>query len=285
MEPKKKKGELRMDNVEYLLKGGEDGKIVLPGNADSSEMIKRLLLPISHKKHMPPKQKSQFTTDQVELLHWWVATGASFDKKINELAQPEKIKPILAALQNGAEKDVIIPEIPVEPANEKNIEALREKGISVLPVAANSNYLMANFVNAPDIKNDELKLLLTLKKQLIWLKMNYANIDDSALDVIRECDKLQILQLSHTNITDKGLAALGNLKNLQSLNVTGTKITSTGLLQLKSLSQLKQVYLYKTAIDRTEWPQIKSAFPNTYLDSGGYTVPTLDSDTTIIKPK
>lgn len=285
---KKQKGKLRMDSPQFLAKGGEDGKILVPGKADESELIKRLLLPVEHKEHMPPKQKPQLREKQISLLRWWVEEGAPFDKKVKELQQPEKLKPLLAALQTSEQKEKIMPMLPTKPveAADKNaIEALRNKGVVVLPVAQNSNYVVANFVTAANIKKDDLRLLLPLKKQLIWLKMNDTNIGDSALYIINQCTNLRLVQLNNTAITDKGLASLISLKDLHSLHLVGTAVTADGLLSLKELPKLRSIFLYHTSINKKDWPKLKAAFPGTMLDTGGYIVPTLASDTTEVKPQ
>ena len=49
---------------------------------------------------MPPKGKPQLNERQVNLLHWWIANGNSFDKKVNEIEQPDKIKTVLISLQS-----------------------------------------------------------------------------------------------------------------------------------------------------------------------------------------
>ena len=67
-------------------------------------MMRRLLLPRNEEDHMPPKEKPQLKDNEIALIHWWIATGATFDKKTKELEQPEKIKPILLALQKEVKK-------------------------------------------------------------------------------------------------------------------------------------------------------------------------------------
>ena len=68
-------------------------------------MIERLLLPADDEDHMPPKEKPQLTQGEISLLHWWINTGADFNKKIKELPQTSQVKPILLALQTGATGD------------------------------------------------------------------------------------------------------------------------------------------------------------------------------------
>jgi len=282
----KKKGGLQMDLPELLMKGGKNGEVIISGNAAQSEMIKRLLLPREDDDHMPPKEKPQPSEQEIAILHWWIASGASFDKKVKDIEQPEKIKPILLALQNEDVEIKIehdIPEQPIDKADEAAIQKLRETGAVVLPVAQNSNYLMANFITARKLSNADMQLLLPLKKQLVWLKLGGTLIGDSALATIGQCNTLVRLQLDNTAITDAGLGALKSLKDLKYLNLVGTKVTAKGLEQLKDLKKLQGLYLYQTQVDKAEWPSLQKMFPKTYIDSGGYQVPTLQSDTTVLK--
>jgi Leucine-rich repeat (LRR) protein len=153
----------------------------------------------------------------------------------------------------------------------------------VLPVAQNTNYLMANFITARPLTNADMQLLLPLKKQLVWLKLGSTSIGDSALSTIGQCNNLVRLQLERTAITDAGLAGLKSLKELKYLNLVGTKVTAKGLEQLKDLKKLQGLYLYQTQVEKSEWATLQKMFPKTHIDSGGYQVPTLESDTTVLK--
>jgi hypothetical protein len=221
------------------------------------------------------------------LIHWWIASGASFDKKVKDLEQPEELKPALIALQNVQEKRIIVPDIPTEPvakANDEAIKKLKNIGAVVEPVAQNTNYISANFVTVTNPGNKEIQLLLPLKQQLIELKLGSAPITDSSLLVIAQFKNLMRLQLDYTKITDKGLANLTALENLRYLNLVGTAVTEKGVLQLKDLKSLRSIYLYQTGVKRSEWSDLKKAFPKTLIDSGGYTVPFLPTDTIEVKP-
>lgn len=284
--PKKQKAGLRMDDSARLLKGGEDGPVLIAGDAAKSELIKSILLPREDKKHMPPKEKPQLTKAQIALLHWWIDQGAPFSKKVSELQQPEKLKPVLAALEHEDLKKLetpVMPAEPVAPADTGAVNALKRRGVLVLPVAQNSNYLMANFSAASDIVDNDISLLLPLKKQLVWLKLGNTSISDSALKDIGKCTNLYSLSLDHTAITDTGLKMLGALKNLQTLNLVGTAVTASGLMQLQNLKSLKSLYLYRTGVNASGWLLLKKTFPQTLIDTGGYTVPTLASDTTEVQ--
>ena len=283
---KKQKGGLRLDKYELILKGGKDGKIIEPGNADESKLIKVLLLPPGEDEHMPPKDKPQPTEKEIALLHWWLENGNDTARKVKDIPQPEPIGSYLLSLQanNIAKKlPANIPSTPVEKADEKAVQQLKDKGVVVLPVAQNSNYLSVNFVTALNFSDKDFALLIPLKKQLVWLKCGDMKISDSALEYIAQCSNIIFLQLNNTLITDKGLAKLSSLQELQSLNLVGTNITAEGLQALKNSKQLRSVYVYKTKINKGDWAQLQKAFPKILIDSGGYNVPLLPGDTTVLK--
>lgn len=283
---KKQKNNLRLDDPQWILKGGKHGAII-SANPEESKLLKRILLPREDDNHMPPKQKPQLSEKEIALIHWWIDEGADFNKRVKELKQSESIKTYLLALQSDhVEEKKAIPIIPtdlVEKADEKTLQPLINKGAIIIPVSKNSNYLMANFVSAINITDEDIKLLLHVKKQLAWLKLNDTKVSDSALSVIGQCINLTLLQLNNTKITDKGLGLIKNLNKLQSLSLVGTKVTAKGILQLQSIKGLQSIYLYQTGVNKNDWPALQKAFPKTEIDSGGYVVPLLSTDTTIVK--
>ncbi|MFT3932885.1 MAG: hypothetical protein QM726_04650 [Chitinophagaceae bacterium] len=285
----KQKGKLRMDQPDLLMKGGKDGVVVEAGKADESELIKRIMLEKADEHHMPPKEKPQLTANEIAILHWWIAGGASFDKKTKDLAQTEKIKPALLSFQHAGVSEnktaVALPATPVDKADAAALKILKDSGIVVIPVAENSNYLSASFVTKANASDATMQLLLAIKKQLVWLNLNDTKITDASTVVLAQCSNLIKLELNKTFITDKGLPNLSSLQQLKSLSLVGTKITATGLMQLKGLKALQSVYLYQTSIKSSDWPLLSKSFAaTTKLDSGGYQVPILESDTTTVKP-
>ncbi len=283
--PRKQKGKLRLDGQEWILKGGKHGAILSP-DYEQSKMLKRILLPPDDDDHMPPHREAQFTEDEIALIHWWIGTGADFTKKISELNQPDSIKPLLLALQSdhrNKKLPPLIPADPVEPADEKKLQPLKDKDVVIIPVSQNSNYLQVSFVAASGISDADIRLLLNIKKQLAWLNASNTNIGDSSLAVIGQCSNITSLQLNHTRITNGGLKSIAGLSKLQTLSLVGTKVTSRGVMQLDSIKSLQSIYLYQTDVDRNDWSALQKAFPKTSLDSGGYVVPLFSDDTVIVK--
>lgn len=285
--PKKQKGKLRLDSRESIIKGGEDGKTIVPGKAEESELVKRLLLPLANKDHMPPRGKPQLSREQIDVIKWWVAEGVDFNKSVHDTHQPNEVKASLLALQSGtstaAGETADIPNQPVEQGDTATVRRLTAAGVTILPVSLESNYLSANFVSANGNTDSLLVLLASLKKQLLSLKLDGVQLKDSSYGLLSSFEKLTTLQLSHSNLRDESLARLKKLRNLRSLNVVGTAITANGMMQLKELTQLRNIYCYQTAIVVTEHPPLKKAFPAATIDFGNYLLPMLPGDTSEIK--
>lgn len=282
----KQKGKLRLDGKDFIFKGGEDGKTLVPGSAEESELIKRLLLPPSNDDHMPPKEKPQLTPDEIALLQWWVQQGADFNKKVQDLKQSEKEKALLISFQTGAAKKENklsdIPAAEVSKADDAALEKLKQAGVVVIPALGTSNYLTASFVTAKaDI--GVLKLLEPLKKQLIWLNLANTALDDKGMEAIAKLDNLIRINLSRTKVTDKGVASLKSINHLQYVNLVGTKVTAKGVQELKPLKELNSIYLYQSGVTKADEAQLKKVFAKVTLDFGGYVVPTLEKDTTEVK--
>ena len=72
---KKSKGKLRLDALEYMLKGGKEGPALILGHPEKSEMIRRIKLPASDDDAMPTKGK-RLSKKEIEILELWVKQGA-----------------------------------------------------------------------------------------------------------------------------------------------------------------------------------------------------------------
>lgn len=68
------KGGLRLDLPSALLKGGENGPVIVPGDPDASRLIQAVRY-TDEELQMPPKNK-QLPADRIALLETWVKLGA-----------------------------------------------------------------------------------------------------------------------------------------------------------------------------------------------------------------
>ncbi|NUP95902.1 MAG: hypothetical protein HUU28_07035, partial [Planctomycetaceae bacterium] len=75
--PLKQKGKLRLDAVDpRWFEPGEFGTLVVRGDAASSELLRRMLLPLDDEDHMPPSKEAQPAAADVELVSRWISAGA-----------------------------------------------------------------------------------------------------------------------------------------------------------------------------------------------------------------
>ncbi len=285
--PEKQKGRLRLDAQEYILKGGKDGVVIKAGNVLNSELMKRLLLPLDNEDHMPPKEKQQLTTEELALLHFWISSGADFTKAVKDFSQNDSVKAMLLTFQADQQKtekgDLLLPQIPVEAAASTLLDSIRQLQIIIQKIDPKSNYLTANFINSAGSADSSLRLLTAISKQLLVLNLTNKILEDSSMHYLSELNQLRRLNLKGTNLTDTLIEKLNSLKNLEYLNLVGTSVSVSGLEKLTELKSLKSVFLYQTLVVSTDYEKITGLFPKAVVDTGGYLVPTLQSDTTIFK--
>ncbi|WP_425542794.1 DUF1549 domain-containing protein [Algoriphagus jejuensis] len=68
-------GELRLDEKEFVFAGGENGKVIVPGNPTESDLIRRISLSKNHDDVMPSKGKL-LSKEEIKLLTLWIEKGA-----------------------------------------------------------------------------------------------------------------------------------------------------------------------------------------------------------------
>lgn len=275
----KQKGKLRLDAPEHILKGGKGGVVLVAGKTDESEMINRILLPLDDDDHMPPKEKAQLTPTEIEVLKLWISSGADFEKSVSESNQLASLQKII----NGTTKSISeVPDGNPTAAEVSAITELNRLGAVVLPVANENNYLSVSLVNVTEV-DSAVDALIHLKAQLVWLKAGDLELTDVHLDNLSQLNELTKLNLERTAITDAGLSKLNTLSQLQYLNLNQTKVTVTGIATLMDLKNLRSVFIYGTLVKAEEVATLQAKFPHTKIEFGNYVVPTLKTDTTILK--
>lgn len=282
---RKQKGELRLDGISFIEKGGEHGAILERGNSDSSSIFQRLMLSLEDDDHMPPNEKPQPSSSEIAMIQAWIDEGADFEMKISACKDSDKVKRYFSSLVMQSKKEALIPEDEVEQPDGKAFAALNEKGIITLPVSHESNYLSVSFVNRRALAPGDLQLLLPLKKQIVWLNLSRTTIADSSLNIIAGLSALRRLNLEFTSITDKGIHALSPLAELRYLNMVGTKITDESMGHLSELQKLEDLFIYQTDVTLSAIQKFKTAKPGVKIDTGGYALPKIITDSIVTRFK
>ncbi len=78
--PQKQKGKLRLDSLQSVLKGGEDGKVVKPGDSAGSVLVHNIAHIGDPDDYMPPPRNKAgiqpLTGEQIGLVRAWIDQGA-----------------------------------------------------------------------------------------------------------------------------------------------------------------------------------------------------------------
>jgi hypothetical protein len=77
------------------MRGGESGGVVIGGNPEGSELLRRITLPESDEAFMPAEGKTPLTAEQVEIIQWWISVGAPNGGTVGELDVPPALRDTL----------------------------------------------------------------------------------------------------------------------------------------------------------------------------------------------
>lgn len=256
--PSKMKGGLDVSSFAALIKGGESGAGISLGDAMESHIMKSIFLPLDDKKHMPPKQKSQLTDEEIEILTTWINESKSEATKFSDLASESVLRTFLTS-ENADEK------YDFNPASASAIEKLNTPFSRISPIATGSPALEAAFFVSSKFDVNQLEKLKEVKEQLVSLDLAKMPVKDGDLKVLSHFKNLRTLNLSGTEVNGGFLLQLKDLKHLKSLSVANTKIKE---IDLKSLSNLKKLYVWESGIDSKQLEEIKKKYPQLAIVEG-----------------
>ncbi len=246
----KSKGGLLLTSHDFMLKGGESGPAIVDGNLRESELFRRITLSENHKDFMPPEGKQPFSEEDVKLIEFWILNGAKPNGLLANIEVEDKDKKLfedylgLRIEQNSPLLRV------VEAADSILINSLRLKGFIVKKISNASNLLDVGVASNKDMALQNIKDLLLIKDQIVYLNLSKSELKDSHLKSIGELENLIKLNVHSNPISNSGVAFLSKLRNLESLNLYNTSIGDEGLDIVLSLKKLKRLYLWKTHVSR-----------------------------------
>lgn len=253
----KKKGDLLLTSYANMMKGGENGEVVIPGNIEASELYTRITLPKGHDDFMPAEGKRPLTDQEVDIIEWWIASGAPPNGLVTELDSEKSITETINDYL-GLDKNTVLSK-KVPQANQQSIDSLLDHGFVINRLMKGNYFLEANFsLSENPIKPMDLKLLANIDEQLIWLDLSNSQLTDESLEKIGQLENLIKLNLSGNPITDEGIQHLTKLTHLESLNLYKTNVTQGVLELVPKLTRLQKIYLWQTKVDDSLISRIES---------------------------
>lgn len=253
----KTKGGLIMTDSLSLLKGGESGRVLLPGNADSSLMVQSMLLPLEDEKHMPPDGKPQLTAKEKEIIIAWINSGASFSKKASEYKSDDSIRKLYDATA-GTKKQK---QYTFSSADNKTLASLNSHFMTVKPLFGGSPALKASLFLASEYVPEHLKQLLQVKQQLIHLHLADMPVTDRDIEIITQFSSLEKLVLNGTKVTDQGILKLKQLSKLEELSLANTSTSEAIEPLFSQLPSLSQIFITDTKIPEKVVNQWQNKYP------------------------
>jgi len=92
----KKESDLVLTTYAGVMRGGESGRVVVAGNTELSELLRRITLPESDDEFMPAEGKTPLTARQVEIIRWWIEAGAPSGGTNGDLQVPDPMRSTLS---------------------------------------------------------------------------------------------------------------------------------------------------------------------------------------------
>ncbi len=259
-DPNKTKGGLMLINEKSILKGGKDGKIIVPGQPQISLLLERIHMPEGEKKHMPPAGKQQLTSDEMTLLYQWVKENADFKKKVIDLPETDSLRLVAANYLKPVEETE--EQFDFAAADDKLVKKLNNNYRVVYPVAQGSPALGVNIYNKATWQPKVLDELSGIKKQVVWLDLNKMPVKDADLKIIAQFENLRRLNLNFSDITGATLKNLSSLKYLRSLSLAGDKLDLNAVKQISSLKSLTKIALWDTGLADDQLAALQKSNPH-----------------------
>jgi predicted CXXCH cytochrome family protein len=239
---KNSKGDLVLTSRETLLNGGKNGEVLSPKNPLESELIVRMMLPLDHEDHMPPKEKRQPAKAEVELIMAWLETGASFEKTLGQ--SDISIELVSDFFVNN--ETSIYPEVSLEPLDEGILKELKGKGFFIERLSAASPLLKVSTINFPEAENQDLKSLEPIIAYITILDLSGSKTTDEIFPLLGKMENLTVLKLNETDIEGRNFDMLKENAHLIQLHLTKSQVNGNNLWKLDSHPSLQKVFAYDT---------------------------------------
>lgn len=245
---RKTKGGLRMDDFTLLMKGGRNGPALIPGDAEHSEIFRRMTLPEVDEKHMPPKGRLQLTEQERELFRWWIRQGAKEDGPLEEYED--------TAGRGGSKIDTTdvaggtIPLPQPSPPDSAALKDIESRGFAVRPIAQASTLFEVSSINMEKVKEEDIAALSGIGDNILWLSLPGVRLSGRGMASISGCRHIRRLDLRNSVLPPEATSGIARLSSLEHLNLSGTDLDDAGLASLAELETLRRLYCWNTSVTK-----------------------------------
>lgn len=215
---------------------------------------------------MPPKGVS-LSYGEITLLKYWIDNGMSSNLKVTDQEIPGEIQELLESTFGlSTKKKALYEKIQVAAASEQTLEEVRKQGFRVSTLSEENNFL--EVVAIKKLTKENMEVLSEIGKQITWLDLGEAAIEDSWLEIVAGFPNLTRLLLDNNPISDRGTIPLDKLENLESINLYNTAVGDSTLSLLSTLPSLQSAYLWKTKVSKELVEKLSEENPKLKVDLG-----------------
>jgi len=248
------RGNLNMDSYSNLLKGGSSGIPINKSDPRKSLLIRRITMPTSELKYMPPDGEP-VSFDEIKTLIWWINNLDKSNENLVSLKVEDDIKESLEMLYslNFTEKQWF-EKISIDKIDESLVQNIDKSVFQIKFISDEKKFLSVKYLQK-NVSASDIEKLQKISKYIAYFKAKSSNISNELIKGISNFENLVKLEIQENNIDDESIKILQSLKNLEILNIHNTKITSKSIEILKTFKNLKRAYVWGTSISRSEIDQ------------------------------
>ena len=245
------RGNLNMDSYSNLLKGGSSGNPINKSDPRKSLLIKRITMPTSELKYMPPDGEP-VSFDEIKTLIWWINNFDKSNENLASLKVEDDIKESLEILYslNFKEKQWF-EKIVVEKLDESLIQNIDNTTFQIKYISDDKKFLSVKYLKKNASIND-IEKLQKISSNITYLTAKSSNLSNDIIKSISNFKNIVKLEIQDNNIDDESIEILQSLNNLEILNIHNTKITNRAIESLKNFKNLKRAYVWGTSISKNE---------------------------------
>lgn len=230
---RRQKGKLRLDSFAASMRGGRNGPVIEPNDVTGSELIKRLLLPPTDERAMPPPGKTPMAADEITVVKLWVAAGASGVLPVGEIKDAPKpvAKVVFPEVDEAAlakQRQELEPLLAPLRASYPGVIDYTSRGSTDVEVNAS--------LSGATFDDGDLAKLAPLRSNIVRADFSGTSISDASAAELAAMTRLRVLRLANTKVTDVTIVALSQLQSLQSLTTVGTSVTAESLAPFRKKS-------------------------------------------------
>tara|TARA_B100000965_G_scaffold202008_1_gene168676 strand:- start:268 stop:1572 length:1305 start_codon:yes stop_codon:yes gene_type:complete len=245
------RGNLNMDSYSNLLKGGSSGNPINKSDPRKSLLIKRITMPTSELKYMPPDGEP-VSFDEIKTLIWWINNLDKSNENLASLKVEDDIKESLEMLYNlNFKEKQWFEKIVLEKLDESLIQNIDNTTFQIKYISDDKKFLAVKYLKK-NVSISDIEKLKKISSNIIYFKAESSNLSNDMIKSISNFENLVKLEIQDNNIDDESIEILQSLNNLEILNIHNTKITSEVIEVLKNFKNLKRAYVWGTSISKNE---------------------------------